>query len=63
MRNKRINGLTTNHSLAPLFKQEQMQALDVDEMESSSKIDLKDVLWWKSIKDDGRFGVPIIIGH
>jgi hypothetical protein len=28
-----------------------MWALDVEEMESSSKIDLRDVLWWKSIKD------------
>jgi hypothetical protein len=28
-----------------------MQPLDVKEMESSSKIDLRDVSWWKSIKD------------
>jgi hypothetical protein len=28
-----------------------MQALDAEETESSSKIDLRDVLWWKSIKD------------
>jgi hypothetical protein len=28
-----------------------MRALDVEEMESSSKIALKDVLWWMSIKD------------
>jgi hypothetical protein len=28
-----------------------MQVLDAEEMESSSKIDLKDVSWWKSIKD------------
>jgi hypothetical protein len=37
-----------------------MRTLDVEEMESSSKIDLKDVLWWKSIKDACRFGVPVI---
>jgi len=28
-----------------------MQALDVEETKSSSKIDLMDVLWWKSIKN------------
>jgi hypothetical protein len=28
-----------------------MQALDVEEMESSFKIALKNVLWWMSIKD------------
>jgi hypothetical protein len=28
-----------------------MQALDVEEMESFFKTDLKDVSWWKSIKD------------
>jgi len=28
-----------------------MWALDVEEMESSFKIDLRDVSWWKSIKD------------
>jgi hypothetical protein len=39
-----IDGLTINHNLAPLPKQEQTRALDVKEMESSSKIDLKDVL-------------------
>jgi hypothetical protein len=43
--------LTTNHSHAPLSEQEQMRALDAKEMESSSKINLRDVLWWKSIKD------------
>jgi hypothetical protein len=51
MQNKRIDGLTTNHSPTPLPKQERMQALDVKEMESSSKINLRDVLWWMSIKD------------
>jgi hypothetical protein len=54
MQNKWIDGLITNHSPAPLRKQEQIQVLDVEEMESSSKIDLKDVLWWMSIKDAYR---------
>jgi hypothetical protein len=54
MGNEQIDGLTTNHSLVPLFKQEQMQVLKAKEMESSSKTDLKDVLWWMSIKDAYR---------
>jgi hypothetical protein len=37
MRNEQIDDLTINHSLAPLLKQKQMQALDGEEMESSSK--------------------------
>jgi hypothetical protein len=37
-----------------------MQVLDVEEMESSSKIDLRDVSWWMSIKDVYRLGVPVI---
>jgi hypothetical protein len=37
-----------------------MQALDVEEMESSSKINLKDVPWWKSIKDACRPKVLVI---
>jgi hypothetical protein len=28
-----------------------MQVLNVEEMGSYSKIDLRDVLWWKSMKD------------
>jgi hypothetical protein len=31
-----------------------MWATDANEMESSSKIDLRDVLWWISIKDACR---------
>jgi hypothetical protein len=31
-----------------------MQVLDVEEMESSSKINLKDVSWWMSIRDTCR---------
>ncbi len=61
MRNEWIDGLATNHSPVPLPKQEQMGALDVEEMESSSKIDLRDVSWWMSIKDAYRFEVPVIV--
>jgi len=38
-----------------------MWAMDVEEMESSSKIDLKDVSWWMSIKDAYRLGALIIV--
>jgi hypothetical protein len=34
--------------------------LDVEEMESSSKINLKDVSWWMSIKEACRLGVLVI---
>jgi len=37
-----------------------MQAVDVEEMESSSKINLRDVSWWMSIKYACRLGGPII---
>jgi len=37
-----------------------MRALDVEEMKFSSKIDLKDVSWWMSIKDACRPRAPII---
>jgi hypothetical protein len=37
-----------------------MWVLDVEEMESSSKIDLKDVSWWMSIKDACKPQIPII---
>ncbi len=43
MWNEQIQGLTINSSSTPLPKQEQMWALDDEEMESSSKIGLKDV--------------------
>jgi hypothetical protein len=43
MWNEDIDNLTINHNLTPLLEQERMRALDVEEMESSSKIDLKDV--------------------
>jgi hypothetical protein len=43
MQNKWINGLTINHSPTLLPKQKRMQVLEVKEMESSSKINLKDV--------------------
>jgi hypothetical protein len=61
MRNKQIDGLTTNHSPAPLLEQEQMQVLDADEIKSSSKVDLKDVLWWMSIKNARGLEVLVII--
>jgi hypothetical protein len=59
MWNERINDLATNHSPTPLPEQEQMRALDAEEIKSSSKINLKDVLWWMSIKDACRLGVLI----
>jgi len=34
-----------------------MWVLNVEEMESSSKIDLRDVSWWKSIKNACELGV------
>jgi len=60
MQNKQINGLTTNHSPTPLFEQKWMWALDVEETEPPSKINLGDVSWWMSIKDAYRHGVLII---
>jgi hypothetical protein len=59
MQNKQIDGLATNHNPAPLPKQKRMRNLDVEEMESYSKIYLRDVSWWMSIKDACRLGVPI----
>jgi hypothetical protein len=38
-----------------------MQVLDVEGMESSSKINLRDLLWWMSIKDACRLGALITI--
>jgi len=43
MQNEQINGLTINHNPAPLPEQEQMRALNIEEMESCSNINLKDV--------------------
>jgi hypothetical protein len=37
-----------------------MRALDVEKMESSSKIDLRDVSWWMSIRDVGRLEMLVI---
>ncbi len=51
IQNEWINSLTTNHSHAPLPKQERMQALNVKELEPSSNIDLTYVSWWMSIRD------------
>jgi hypothetical protein len=61
MRNEWIDGLATDHSHVPLPEQKQMEALDVEEMKSSSKIDLRDVLWWMSIIDACRLEVLEII--
>jgi len=60
MRNEWIDGLATNHSPALIPKQERMQVLDAKELESSSNMDLRDVLWWMSIKNACRLGVPLI---
>jgi hypothetical protein len=38
-----------------------MQVLDYEEMESSSKIDLRDVSWWMSKKNACRPGAPVIV--
>jgi len=59
MWNEWIDDLSINHFLVPLPKQEQMSILNVEEMESSSKIDLNHVLWRMSIKDAYIFGVLI----
>ncbi len=60
MQNEHIDGLTTNHSPTPLPKQKQMRPLDAKEMESSSKMDLGDVSWWKFIKNVCGLGALII---
>jgi len=49
MWNEWVNGLTTNHSFAPLPEQEQMWTLDAEKMKSSSKVNLRDVLWCISL--------------
>jgi hypothetical protein len=43
MQNEYINGLAINHNPIPLPKQKRMQVLDAKKIESSFKIDLKDV--------------------
>jgi len=60
MQNKWINGLTINHNPTPLLEQKRMWVLKVKEMESSSKINLKDVSWWMSIKDTYRLVASVI---
>jgi hypothetical protein len=37
-----------------------MRILNVEEMESSIKMDLRDVKWWMSIKDACRLGAPVM---
>jgi hypothetical protein len=61
MWNEQIDGLTTNHNPDPLPKQKHMRVLDVKEIESSSKIDLRDVSWWMSIKNTCKLGASMII--
>jgi hypothetical protein len=61
MQNEWIDGLATNHSPTPLLEQKRMRVLDVEKIESSSKMYLKDVSWWKSIKDAYKPKVPIIV--
>jgi hypothetical protein len=60
MWNELIDDLIINHSPIPLFEQERIHVLDAKEMESSSKINLKDASWWMSIKDACRPQVPVI---
>jgi len=60
MWNEWINGLTTNHSHAPLPEQKQMWIIDAKEIESSFKIDLKHVSLWKSIKNAYRLKVFVV---
>jgi hypothetical protein len=59
MWNEWIDGLTINHSFTPLLKKKRMWVLNAKEMESSSKINLKDVLWCMSIKNACRLGALV----
>jgi hypothetical protein len=59
MWNEQIDDLATNHSFVPLPEQKRMWTLDVEEMESSSKIDLKDVSFWMTIKDAYKLGALV----
>ncbi len=49
--NEQKDDLKINHSLVPLFEQNWMRTPNAKEMESFFKIDLRDVLWWMSIKN------------
>ncbi len=51
MQNKWIDGLTMNYNPTLLPKKKANVGCEVKEMESSFKINLKDVSWWMSIKD------------
>ncbi len=44
MWNKQIDGLAINHSPTPLLEKKRIRVVNAKEMESSSKINLKDVL-------------------
>ncbi len=54
MQNEQKDDLEINHSLVPLFEQNWMRTLNAKEMESSFKIDLRNVLWWMFIKNTCR---------
>jgi hypothetical protein len=58
---KSTNKWVNNQPLCrPLAQKNKMQTLNVKEMESSSNIDLGDVLWWMYIKDACRLGALVI---
>jgi hypothetical protein len=60
MQNELIDDLAIDHSPTPLPQQKRIQTLNAKETKSSSKIDLRDVLWWMSNKEACKLGVPII---
>jgi hypothetical protein len=43
-----------------LLEKKRIRVVNAKEMESSSKINLKDVLWWMSIKNAYKLGVIVI---
>jgi hypothetical protein len=59
IQNEHIDDLATNQPFTPLSKQEWMQALNVEEIELSFKVDIRDVPWWMSIKNACRLEMPI----
>jgi hypothetical protein len=59
MRNEQIDGLIINHNPMPLLEQKWIQILKAKKMKSSSKIDLKDMSWWMSVKDAYKLGVLV----
>jgi hypothetical protein len=47
-------------ALPPCSNKNECKPIDVEEMESSSKIDMRDVSWWMSIKKTCRPGALVI---